>query len=181
MNNLTKIQNIAESKMRSGGFNSFSFREIASEVGIKSSSVHYHFPTKLDLAVSVAKRYTERFMLTLENEQLPEGSAQQAIIMYIDLFEAALKQDCKMCLCGLLAAESSDLPEQLQLEAKRFFELNLVWLTEQFKALYKIEEGKAHEKATFYVSALEGAMLTSQVCNNTALFDATVKQLKGML
>ncbi len=40
------IMDAAELRMRGGGFNGFSFREIADDVGIKSSSVHYHFPTK---------------------------------------------------------------------------------------------------------------------------------------
>lgn len=40
------IMDAAERRMRIGGFNGFSFREIAADVGVKSSSVHYHFPTK---------------------------------------------------------------------------------------------------------------------------------------
>ena len=42
------IMDAAERRMRIGGFNGFSFREIAADVGVKSSSVHYHFPTKGD-------------------------------------------------------------------------------------------------------------------------------------
>ena len=37
---------VAQNKVREGGYNNFSFRELAKEVGIKSASVHYHFPTK---------------------------------------------------------------------------------------------------------------------------------------
>jgi TetR/AcrR family transcriptional regulator, transcriptional repressor for nem operon len=47
------IMDAAELRMRGGGFNGFSFREIADDVGIKSSSVHYHFPTKEKLAAAV--------------------------------------------------------------------------------------------------------------------------------
>ena len=32
--------------MRRGGFHGFSFRDLAADVGIKSASVHYHFPIK---------------------------------------------------------------------------------------------------------------------------------------
>ena len=49
------ILKITEEMVRRGGYNGFSFREIAKQVGIKSSSVHYHFPTKEDLGVAVAK------------------------------------------------------------------------------------------------------------------------------
>ena len=49
------IMDAAERRMRSGGFNGFSFRDIADDVGVKSSSVHYHFPTK-DALVAEAYR-----------------------------------------------------------------------------------------------------------------------------
>jgi AcrR family transcriptional regulator len=55
----TAILNAAEARMRLGGFNGFSFRDIAADVGVKSSSVHYHFPTKETLAAAVIHRYTD--------------------------------------------------------------------------------------------------------------------------
>ena len=56
----TAIMNAAERRMQLGGFNGFSFREIAADIGIKSSSVHYHFPTKEDLAAAVIRRWSGR-------------------------------------------------------------------------------------------------------------------------
>jgi len=53
------ILEVAQEMVRQGGYNNFSFRNIATAVGIKSSSVHYHFSTKEDLGVAVAKYYTE--------------------------------------------------------------------------------------------------------------------------
>ena len=47
--------------IRHGGYNSFSFREIADEVGIKSSSVHHYFRRKEDLAAVVARHYSDAF------------------------------------------------------------------------------------------------------------------------
>src|SRR5437899_1576737 len=55
----TAIMDAAERRIRLGGFNGFSFREIAADVGVKSSSVHYHFPTKEKLAAAVIHRYTD--------------------------------------------------------------------------------------------------------------------------
>ena len=56
-----QIEAIASAAIRKSGLNSVSFRTLADEVGVKSSSVHYHFPTKLDLAQSVVGVYTEDF------------------------------------------------------------------------------------------------------------------------
>lgn len=51
----------AESQARSGGYNAFSFRGIAKEIGIKSASIHYHFPTQENPAAELARRYTPKF------------------------------------------------------------------------------------------------------------------------
>ncbi|MEM7678447.1 MAG: TetR/AcrR family transcriptional regulator, partial [Myxococcota bacterium] len=63
--NQDAILKAAEEMVRQGGYNAFSFRAIADVVGIKSSSVHYYFPTKEDLGVAVAKYYTHRFIESL--------------------------------------------------------------------------------------------------------------------
>lgn len=42
--------------MRNGGYGGFSFRDLAAEIGIKSASVHNHFPTKAAMAAAVARR-----------------------------------------------------------------------------------------------------------------------------
>src|SRR5260370_5853139 len=55
----TAIMDAAERRIQQGGFGGFSFREIAADVGIKSSSVHYHFPTKDELAAAVIRRWAE--------------------------------------------------------------------------------------------------------------------------
>jgi len=48
--------------MRAGGFHACSFREIATDVGIKSASVHHHFPAKADLGAALVARYTARVL-----------------------------------------------------------------------------------------------------------------------
>ena len=179
MNNLTKIKDSAENKIRLGGFNNFSFREIADEIGIKSSSVHYHFPTKPDLAAAVARRYTDRFMLALDQGKHEDLTPQSCLELYIGLFRQALHQDKKMCLCGSLAAQSAKLPETVQFEAKRFFELNINWLCQVFLALQPAEKDQqcAQEKAVYFISVLEGVMLTCQITQEAKTFDLVAKQL----
>jgi TetR/AcrR family transcriptional repressor of nem operon len=77
--NKTKIIDAAENMIRSGGYNGFSFRDIAAEIGIKSSSVHYYYPRKEDLALEVAVRYKENFIAALGDPK-PEGSTPESIL-----------------------------------------------------------------------------------------------------
>ena len=175
MSNLEKIKDIAEARIRMGGFGAFSFREIAKEIGIKSASVHYHFPTKTDLAVAVAKRYTERFMKTLSLD-INQHSLQELLNTYIELYRQAAVRDKKMCLCGALAAENAELPEELQKEAQHFFLLNIDWLTGAF--LKEISDPqKAKAKAVQSLATLQGALLVAQVTGDISLFDQAVTHI----
>jgi AcrR family transcriptional regulator len=56
----TPILDVTERRVRLAGYNGFSFRDVAADAGIKSSSVHYHFPGKELLVDAIAERYTER-------------------------------------------------------------------------------------------------------------------------
>ena len=60
-----RILDAAERMARRGGYHGFSFREVAAAVGVKSASIHHHFPTKEDMATELATRYVERFIAGL--------------------------------------------------------------------------------------------------------------------
>ena len=105
----TKIMDAAEGYMRTRGYNAFSFRDIAADIGIKTASIHYHFPSKADLGAAVTERYTERF---LEHLGPPEAyNHTKQITRYIAAFRSSYSAGDQMCLCGMLGAEVSSLPE----------------------------------------------------------------------
>ena len=56
-----RLMDLAEDHIRNAGYGGFSFRDLAAEIGIKSASVHHHFPTKATMAAAVARRYGDRF------------------------------------------------------------------------------------------------------------------------
>jgi TetR/AcrR family transcriptional repressor of nem operon len=56
-----RLMDLAEARIREAGYRGFSFRDLAAEIGIKSASVHHHFPTKAGMAAAVARRYGDRF------------------------------------------------------------------------------------------------------------------------
>jgi TetR/AcrR family transcriptional repressor of nem operon len=123
-----EILNSAERLARRRGYNGFSFRDLAEEVGIKSASVHYHFPTKANLGAAVAQRYTERFIAGLGDPDDPGAGPRALLERYVDAFRRALVRDRQMCLCGMLGAEVESLPPEVASEVRTFFELNVEWL-----------------------------------------------------
>lgn len=173
------ILKITEEMVRRGGYNGFSFREIAKQVGIKSSSVHYHFPTKEDLGVAVAKYYTERFFETLGQAQELLDNNKDPLKSYVSAFRQALTKDKRMCLCGLLGAEIDGLPERVVEQTQEFFKLQLAWLEDAYSLIDPDKNTKtiARKKASQTLALLEGAMITSNVLNDITLFDSAVELL----
>ena len=47
------------------GFEGLRLRDVASEVGIDHSTLHYHFPTKEDLVAGVVEYATQQFWTTM--------------------------------------------------------------------------------------------------------------------
>lgn len=153
------IMDAAEERIRRAGYSGFSFREIAADVGVKSASVHYHFPTKEKLAAAVARRYTDRFLEAVDH-QIAGG--EDIVEAWRQVFRVALQRDGRMCLCGALGATSQDLSSEVRDEVKRFFMLGIDNLT---------KAGLPRNSALHVLAALEGAMLTANVLEDPSLFD----------
>jgi TetR/AcrR family transcriptional repressor of nem operon len=109
---------LAEAHIRHAGYRGFSFRDLAAGLGIKSASVHHHFPTKAALAAAVVRRYADRFLATVASQ--PNETGDDATSAYRSAFRKALKRDGRMCLCGVLGAEAGVLPPEVVQEIRSF-------------------------------------------------------------
>lgn len=161
------ILDAAESRARAAGYNGFSFRELAADVGIKSASVHYHFPTKGDLAFALMERYREKALAVLDEP----ADAGTALARMIDLFRNAARGG-EMCLCGAIGASAACLPQTVQLSAARFSEALVAWLR---------ETPDWHEVLPMppeaIVALLEGALLLSVAARDPEVFDRAAAPL----
>lgn len=169
------ILEITQDMVRQGGYNGFSFRNIATAVGIKSSSVHYHFATKEELGVAVTRHYTDQFLASLGDAAQFKADGQNPVLHYIAAFRRALKEDKGMCLCGMLGAEAEILPTRVVDETRRFFDLNVKWLEHAYAELGYVEE--ANQRALQALSVLEGAMIICNADSDMARFDAATSLL----
>lgn len=160
-----KIANLAESYIQQRGFNGFSFRDIQNELGIKTASIHYHFKTKQDLAAIVFERYLanyEAMLYQIDNSSL---NAKEKIETLADVFVSVREQD-KLCLCGMYASDFYSLASGLEKLLARFVEVNEQWLEKVIEqGIHNselISSVKADEAARLIFVALEGSMLLSQ-------------------
>ena len=180
-----QILKCAQGLIQTRGYNGFSFRDIANDIGIKSASIHYYYPGKTDLAVAVASNYRAVFLETVQKLAANSTSASKTLLAYANLFEATLKSENKLCLCGMLASEVNSVDPELRMEIKEFFE-------EQYKLLDNvIISGQAKDEiltsldstnlAKTYLAALEGAMMMARVNNAPSDIIRTAEQMVSLI
>lgn len=165
-----KLLDAAEYRMRRGGYNAVSFRDLAGDADIKSSSVHYHFPRKEDLGIALVERYAARFFEALANEATGADTARAKLEAFRTVYRKALIEDRAICLCGLLGAELAGLPEGLSGVIKSFFEENIAWVEAALPADLSGEARQA--QASGIVASHQGAMMLATSLSDDALFDA---------
>ncbi len=170
----------AKATVQAHGYNALSFRELAKEVGIKSASVHYHFPTKGDLGAALARRYTEDGAAYLSELLAKSSDPTWCMDRYTEIFRSALANDNRMCLCGIMSAELDDLPPEVRIEVDKFAEVNVGWI-ETVLAQAKPEAGKQDlkEHAMAIFAAFEGAQLVARGCQDIAIYDRTIRAYRA--
>ncbi|RAU49674.1 MULTISPECIES: TetR/AcrR family transcriptional regulator [unclassified Pseudomonas] len=170
------IMTVARKMVQTRGYNGLSFRELAKEVGIKSASIHYHFPTKGDLGSALARRYTEDGIAYLSG--LREDSDDLNLWMkgYTEIFRMALVNDNRMCLCGIMAAEYDDLPPEVRVEVDNFTDVNVRWLNDVLSVCRpQLTDDERLSQALAIYAAVEGAQLVARGRGDIAVFDTTIQ------
>lgn len=153
------IMDATERRIREAGYSGFSFREIAADVGVKSASIHYHFPTKSALAAAVARRYNARIV---ETADAAVAAGQDVVQAWKAVFRSALDEGAKMCLCGSLGATVGDLTPDVAQEVRQFFDAGIASL---------VAGGLTEERAAQVLATLEGAILMASAQGDPAIFD----------
>ncbi|MER9137130.1 TetR/AcrR family transcriptional regulator [Mesorhizobium sp. M0830] len=171
---------VAKATVQAHGYNALSFRELAKEVGIKSASVHYHFPTKGDLGAALARRYTEDGATYLAEVLATSKDATWCMDRYTEIFRSALTNDNRMCLCGIMSAELDDLPAEVRTEVDKFAETNVGWITQVLtRAKPAAGEQQLREHAMAIFAAIEGAQLVARGCQDIAIYDRTIRTYRA--
>ena len=159
-----ELEALAREKVQRSGLRDLSFRTLADEVGVKSSSVHYYFPEKGDLTAALIGNYSRDFMQRLTAVSAGESTLGLKLMAFVNLFEEAAAND-KLCLCGMLAAELSALDDECRSLLERFFKHSEEWL---FGVLNEHKADVANplpldKLAAVMMSGLEGALLLDRV------------------
>jgi TetR/AcrR family transcriptional repressor of nem operon len=172
------IMAAARLTVQAHGYSGLSFRELAKEVGIKSASIHYHFPTKGDLGAALARRYREDAEAAFDGfwAEDPDPDPVRCLRHYTDVFRLALANDNRMCLCGFMAAEYGDLPDAVKVEVQAFADLNVAWLAKILSSMEAFRDARiAEERAYAIYAAIGGAQLAARSRADIAVYDRIVE------
>jgi TetR/AcrR family transcriptional repressor of nem operon len=160
------IMDAAEKRIRLGGFGGFSFRDIAADVGIKSSSVHYHFPTKETLAAAVIHRYTDAISDFLDQELV--AADPDPVKVWTRAFRSNLLVPGSMCPALVMGSGSSDLPPEVLKEVQRFYRMHLEKLE---------KHGLSHKEAAEFLSIISGALSLAYALGDIDFYDRATTPL----
>jgi TetR/AcrR family transcriptional repressor of nem operon len=164
-----RLMDLAEARIREAGYRGFSFRGLAAEIGIKSASVHHHFPTKARMAAAVARRYGNRFFEIVAPRH--DEDEDNVVAIYRSAFRGAVERDGWMCLNGMLGAEAGGLPSEVVEEIETFFRRCVDDLST------RIGGPDAVARAFHVMAALEGGLILARAYGDIAAFDRATESL----
>jgi AcrR family transcriptional regulator len=162
-----QIMEKASELLTQHGFNGFSYRDISTHLGVKNAAIHYHFPSKTDLALALVDEYQQ----TLRNQTsafMAYGGAATPQIQGLFMFTES--QFCMgRCICpfGALSVDFSDLPEEVRNATEQFMSDSVKWLTFALETGREQDEfsfeGIAEQKAIAILAALQGARQMARI------------------
>lgn len=182
----TKILDIGQELIQTGGFTAMSFQDIAAQVGIKKPSVIHHFPSKADLGIAIIQRYRDTFAAQLDEiKDDPGKSAWEALEFYFSPYRHFASTPDTVCLCGALAGEVPALPKEMRVEVKQFMEAHQEWLESILRSGRK--SGEFHFDETparlsrLLFNTLQGTLLVKRSTDDQTQLHDVIKVITQLL
>ncbi|WP_454766228.1 TetR/AcrR family transcriptional regulator [Cupriavidus campinensis] len=169
--------------IRRRGFNGFSYRDLAELVGVKTSSIHYYFPSKDDLVLEAVKEYSARIVERLRNID-PELPVLEQARQYLEPLRATCGSD-QICLAGMLSTEVLCLPEPVHQVLKDFYYINEAWLAKLLERGQKTRETPypvpPEMLAQVIYGALQSGLIAARLFGTQERLEAAAETLLGAL
>ncbi len=167
----------ARALIMSGGYNGFSYADIAEVVGIRKASIHHHFPSKVDLVRTLVSRYREDAEVGLEAFERNVQNPLELLKAYAGYWARCIEDaSTPFCVCALLASELPSLPPEVAKEVRAFFRFLSKWLSAVMKrgskegALRLSSEPQIEAEA--FMASIHGAMLSARAYGKPKIFAA---------
>lgn len=158
-----------------GGYNGFSYADIAEVVGIRKASIHHHFPSKVDLVQTLVRRYLEDAVTGMTELERNVPEPPELLRTYAGFWAQCIEDASRpFCVCALLASELPALPPEVAVEVRAYFQFLSGWLTGV------IERGAGQGTLTIaaaprveaeaFMATVHGAMLSARAYGDVLTF-----------
>ncbi|MBW8908146.1 MAG: TetR/AcrR family transcriptional regulator [Mesorhizobium sp.] len=158
-----------------GGYNGFSYADIAEVIGIRKASIHHHFPSKADLVRTLVKRYLEDAVTGFAELERNVSEPAELLRIYAGFWAQCIEDASRpFCVCALLASELPALPPEVAAGVKAYFQFLSGWLTGVIER--GAEQGtltvsaSPRIEAEAFMATVHGAMLSARAYGDVLTF-----------
>lgn len=166
--------------LASGGYNGFSYADIAELVDVRKASIHHHFPTKADLVKATVVLHRDATRRGLQALAQSSHDPLERLVAYARFWAECIQASSPpICICALLAAELPAVPAEVAEEVKGHFKDLHAWVTST------MEEGASRgsmqltdtpsAEASAFIASIHGAMLAARAAGDALLFREIAK------
>lgn len=158
-----------------GGYNGFSYADIAELVEVRKASIHHHFPTKADLVKATVVLHRDATRRGLQSLDALAADPLERLVTYCRFWAQCIEgSNPPICICAMLAAELPAVPAEVADEVKGHFQDLHAWITAsmeegQSKGAMQLADSPSAEAAMFMAS-IHGAMLSARAAGDASLF-----------
>ena len=176
----------AQALLVSGGYNGFSYADIAESVGISKASIHHHFPSKAELVQTVVQQFREQGRQGLAAMERAISDPRVQLQAYTGYWETCIRDgSTSFCICAMLAAELTVIPELVADEVRGHFKDLSTWLASLLekgaaKGVFQLRVDPESE-AMALMATVHGAMLSARAYGDPEVFATIVQARVGQL
>jgi TetR/AcrR family transcriptional repressor of nem operon len=175
-----RIREMAHDLIAERGYFGFSYADIAEAVGIRKSSIHHHFPSKVDLVVATLKEHRANLVEGAGALDRNVSDPLQRLELYVQHWAECVKSNNRpICIAALLSAELPALPEEIQSEVKLHFTYLVSWVRATLKegaSRGNIRlQNSVEVEAQSFVALVHGAMISARALGSSDIFTSITK------
>lgn len=176
------LLDFAEQAARARGFDGFSYADLAKAIGIRKSSIHYHFPTKAHLSAALMDRYHVTLRERCTQLDKTQSKAADRLLGLIAIYRDALGDGKTLCLCVSFIASRESLSGDVIEKIAAFRHMMTNWINTVFElgaedgSILSVSNPSREAKAA--LALLEGAHLAARASEDVSVFDEAVETLK---
>ncbi|QBK05033.1 TetR/AcrR family transcriptional regulator [Hylemonella gracilis] len=163
-----------------GGYNSFSYADLAQRVNISKASIHHHFPSKATLVQTVVRLYRRDAQAGLATLETQFDDPLSELNAYADYWAGCIRGgEHSFCICAMLATEMPTIPPEVATEVQAHFQDLNTWLAGVLQR--GAERGQFHllnsptVSARAFMAVVHGAMLVARALDDPMSFPTIVQ------